>query len=184
MSSGSGRADAELAAASVLLSSIPPHLPLTRRLPRSHLPFLFREDIKEAAADWGLECLRYEIKDINVPAGIKAAMELQVGTFAALLASQQQGSAAWGLHALGCWSGTWCRYTSACLNCLHKAMHDLQVVGHAGAVCVRAVPFGHSGGHCSLGYWGMHLLGARSSTGMQTDTLQAGFDIPRVIPAC
>eukprot|EP00891_Asterochloris_glomerata_P007010 jgi/Astpho2/7010/e_gw1.00107.77.1_t len=36
-----------------------------------------REDIKEAAADWGLECLRYEIKDINVPAGIKAAMELQ-----------------------------------------------------------------------------------------------------------
>ena len=133
-SSGSGRVNAEQAAVNVLLSSIPPHLLLTRRLPRSHLPFLFREDIKDAAADWGLECLRYEIKDINVPAGIKAAMELQVGTFIALLASQQQGSAAWVLHALSCWSGIWCRDTSACLNCPHKAMHGLQVVGHVGAV--------------------------------------------------
>ena len=115
----------------VLLSSIPPQLLVTRRLSRSHLPFVFREDIKEAAADWGLECLRYEIKDINVPAGIKAAMELQVGASTALTALQHQGSAAWGLHAWGCWSGMWCRDVSACIQ--------LPAHGYAGAVHVRAM---------------------------------------------
>jgi regulator of protease activity HflC (stomatin/prohibitin superfamily) len=34
--------------------------------------------INEAAADWGLTCLRYEIKDIVPPKGIMLAMELQV----------------------------------------------------------------------------------------------------------
>lgn len=35
------------------------------------------KSINEAASDWGLRCLRYEIRDINPPAGVKAAMEMQ-----------------------------------------------------------------------------------------------------------
>ncbi|CAL5227063.1 g9967 [Coccomyxa viridis] len=33
--------------------------------------------IQEAASDWGLQCMRYEIRDINPPANVRAAMELQ-----------------------------------------------------------------------------------------------------------
>ncbi|GFP93718.1 stomatin-like protein 2 mitochondrial [Phtheirospermum japonicum] len=33
--------------------------------------------INEAAKDWGLKCLRYEIRDISPPRGVKAAMEMQ-----------------------------------------------------------------------------------------------------------
>ncbi|PWA70533.1 SPFH/Band 7/PHB domain-containing membrane-associated protein family [Artemisia annua] len=33
--------------------------------------------INEAAKDWGLTCLRYEIRDINPPAAVKVAMEMQ-----------------------------------------------------------------------------------------------------------
>eukprot|EP00884_Botryococcus_braunii_P021462 jgi/Botrbrau1/79/Bobra.0022s0069.1 len=35
------------------------------------------KSIQEAATDWGLQCMRYEIRDISVPAGVRAAMELQ-----------------------------------------------------------------------------------------------------------
>lgn len=35
------------------------------------------EAIMSAAAAWGLECMRYEIRDITIPPGIRAAMELQ-----------------------------------------------------------------------------------------------------------
>ncbi|KAK8939683.1 hypothetical protein KSP40_PGU002189 [Platanthera guangdongensis] len=33
--------------------------------------------INEAATAWGLKCLRYEIRDISPPPGVKAAMEMQ-----------------------------------------------------------------------------------------------------------
>ncbi|KAL3630766.1 hypothetical protein CASFOL_023750 [Castilleja foliolosa] len=33
--------------------------------------------INEAAKDWGLQCLRYEIRDISPPRGVRAAMEMQ-----------------------------------------------------------------------------------------------------------
>ncbi|KAL1813659.1 hypothetical protein DCAR_0626020 [Daucus carota subsp. sativus] len=33
--------------------------------------------INDAAKDWGLKCLRYEIRDISPPPGVKAAMEMQ-----------------------------------------------------------------------------------------------------------
>ncbi|KAG9455394.1 hypothetical protein H6P81_008298 [Aristolochia fimbriata] len=33
--------------------------------------------INEAATNWGLQCLRYEIGDISPPSGVKAAMEMQ-----------------------------------------------------------------------------------------------------------
>ena len=33
--------------------------------------------IQDAAAAWGLRCLRYEIRDIQPPPGVRAAMELQ-----------------------------------------------------------------------------------------------------------
>ncbi|XP_068634765.1 uncharacterized protein [Aristolochia californica] len=33
--------------------------------------------INEAAINWGLQCLRYEIRDISPPPGVKAAMEMQ-----------------------------------------------------------------------------------------------------------
>ncbi|KAH7538349.1 uncharacterized protein LOC107414923 [Ziziphus jujuba] len=35
------------------------------------------ESINKAAKEWGLECLRYEIRDISPPRGVRAAMELQ-----------------------------------------------------------------------------------------------------------
>ncbi|OIV96903.1 hypothetical protein TanjilG_00485 [Lupinus angustifolius] len=35
------------------------------------------ESINVAAKSWGLECLRYEIRDISPPRGVKAAMEMQ-----------------------------------------------------------------------------------------------------------
>ncbi|KAL2629153.1 hypothetical protein R1flu_013839 [Riccia fluitans] len=33
--------------------------------------------INDAATNWGLQCLRYEIRDINPPPGVRAAMEMQ-----------------------------------------------------------------------------------------------------------
>ena len=33
--------------------------------------------IQDACADWGLRCMRYEIRDIQPPPGVRAAMELQ-----------------------------------------------------------------------------------------------------------
>ncbi|KAF3785045.1 Stomatin-like protein 2 [Nymphaea thermarum] len=35
------------------------------------------KSISEAATAWGLKCLRYEIRDISPPPGVKAAMEMQ-----------------------------------------------------------------------------------------------------------
>ncbi|WCJ27560.1 Stomatin-like protein 2 mitochondrial [Euphorbia peplus] len=35
------------------------------------------ESINVAAKDWGLQCLRYEIRDISPPRGVSAAMEMQ-----------------------------------------------------------------------------------------------------------
>ncbi|CAL1365644.1 unnamed protein product [Linum trigynum] len=35
------------------------------------------EAINVAASDWGLQCLRYEIRDINPPRGVRVAMEMQ-----------------------------------------------------------------------------------------------------------
>ncbi|ERN08172.1 stomatin-like protein 2, mitochondrial [Amborella trichopoda] len=35
------------------------------------------KSIDEAATSWGLKCLRYEIRDISPPPGVKAAMEMQ-----------------------------------------------------------------------------------------------------------
>ncbi|KAK9819093.1 hypothetical protein WJX81_007450 [Elliptochloris bilobata] len=35
------------------------------------------KSIQEAANAWGLQCMRYEIRDITAPAGVRAAMELQ-----------------------------------------------------------------------------------------------------------
>ncbi|KAL5719275.1 hypothetical protein ACHQM5_012077 [Ranunculus cassubicifolius] len=35
------------------------------------------EAINDAGQDWGLQCLRYEIRDINPPKGVKVAMEMQ-----------------------------------------------------------------------------------------------------------
>ena len=34
--------------------------------------------INDAALDWGIQCKRYEIRDIAPPRAIKAAMEMQV----------------------------------------------------------------------------------------------------------
>ncbi|KAH8936989.1 hypothetical protein BDL97_16G002100 [Sphagnum fallax] len=33
--------------------------------------------INEAATDWGLQCMRYEIRDISPPPGVRSAMEMQ-----------------------------------------------------------------------------------------------------------
>ena len=47
---------------------------------------------REAASDWGLQCMRYEIRDINPPAGVRAAMELQARAMTNLPASGGSGS--------------------------------------------------------------------------------------------
>jgi len=44
---------------------------------RDHLNSRIVTTINEAAKAWGLECLRYEIRDILPPPGIKQAMEMQ-----------------------------------------------------------------------------------------------------------
>ena len=44
---------------------------------RDHLNAAIVKTINAAAVDWGLKCLRYEIRDILPPRGIQAAMELQ-----------------------------------------------------------------------------------------------------------
>jgi regulator of protease activity HflC (stomatin/prohibitin superfamily) len=44
---------------------------------RDHLNAAIVKTINEAAGDWGLKCMRYEIRDILPPRGIQAAMELQ-----------------------------------------------------------------------------------------------------------
>ncbi|KAL6006654.1 hypothetical protein ACLOJK_032147 [Asimina triloba] len=36
-----------------------------------------KKSINEAATAWGLKCLRYEIRDISPPPGVRAAMEMQ-----------------------------------------------------------------------------------------------------------
>ena len=45
---------------------------------RDTLNLNIMESIKSAATDWGLRCMRYEIRDITPPSGVRAAMELQV----------------------------------------------------------------------------------------------------------
>lgn len=35
------------------------------------------EAINAAAADWGIKCMRYEIRDISPPQGVRVAMEMQ-----------------------------------------------------------------------------------------------------------
>eukprot|EP00740_Mantoniella_antarctica_P003922 CAMPEP_0181357076 /NCGR_PEP_ID=MMETSP1106-20121128/4761_1 /TAXON_ID=81844 /ORGANISM="Mantoniella antarctica, Strain SL-175" /LENGTH=501 /DNA_ID=CAMNT_0023469901 /DNA_START=215 /DNA_END=1720 /DNA_ORIENTATION=+ len=44
---------------------------------RDHLNGRIVETINDAARAWGLECMRYEIRDILPPNGIKVAMEMQ-----------------------------------------------------------------------------------------------------------
>ncbi|KAI4987807.1 hypothetical protein ZWY2020_028565 [Hordeum vulgare] len=41
---------------------------------------LLMKSINEAAETWGLKCLRYEIRDITPPDGVKKAMEMQAAT--------------------------------------------------------------------------------------------------------
>ena len=45
---------------------------------REHLNINIVNTINEAANSWGIQCMRYEIKDINPPATVLKAMELQV----------------------------------------------------------------------------------------------------------
>lgn len=47
-------------------------------LEREHLNTSIVQSINEASHVWGIQCLRYEIKDITPPANVRQAMELQV----------------------------------------------------------------------------------------------------------
>lgn len=44
---------------------------------RSSLNEAVRSAVNDASQKWGIECLRYEIKDIKPPERIKTAMQLQ-----------------------------------------------------------------------------------------------------------
>jgi regulator of protease activity HflC (stomatin/prohibitin superfamily) len=43
---------------------------------RENLNVRIRQALNDATSGWGIECLRYEIKDITVPDTIKRSMEL------------------------------------------------------------------------------------------------------------
>jgi len=45
---------------------------------REHLNASIVQVINEAAKNWGIQCMRYEIKDITPPKNVREAMELQV----------------------------------------------------------------------------------------------------------
>lgn len=45
---------------------------------RESLNVNISEGINQASTSWGITCLRYEIKDINIPSDIKKSMELQM----------------------------------------------------------------------------------------------------------
>lgn len=44
---------------------------------REHLNTNIKKALNEASGKWGIECMRYEIKDIKPPEQIKRSMELQ-----------------------------------------------------------------------------------------------------------
>jgi len=44
---------------------------------REHLNNKVKEALNEASGKWGIDCMRYEIKDIKPPEQIKRSMELQ-----------------------------------------------------------------------------------------------------------
>lgn len=44
---------------------------------REHLNEVVVQMLKEATKEWGLQCLRYEVRDIRPPMGVSQAMELQ-----------------------------------------------------------------------------------------------------------
>lgn len=39
------------------------------------------QSINQASDEWGIRCLRYEIKDIHVPPRVKESMQMQVGRY-------------------------------------------------------------------------------------------------------
>lgn len=43
---------------------------------REHLNTNIKQALNEASSKWGIECMRYEIKDIKPPDAIKRSMEL------------------------------------------------------------------------------------------------------------
>lgn len=45
---------------------------------RDNLNTLIIESINKASASWGINCLRYEIKDVKLPSGVQNAMQMQV----------------------------------------------------------------------------------------------------------
>jgi regulator of protease activity HflC (stomatin/prohibitin superfamily) len=44
---------------------------------REHLNLNIRESVNDAAKEWGIQALRYEIKDIQPPPEIKRSMDLE-----------------------------------------------------------------------------------------------------------
>ena len=44
---------------------------------REHLNHAIVESINQAGQAWGIQCMRYEIRDISPPRGVKAAMDMQ-----------------------------------------------------------------------------------------------------------
>lgn len=42
-------------------------------------PHILTDAINTSAAAWGICCMRYEIKDIQLPTKVKEAMQMQVG---------------------------------------------------------------------------------------------------------
>jgi hypothetical protein len=50
------------------------------------------QNINEAAGAWGVQCLRYEIRDISPPASVRSAMDMQAEA-GWMLGTQKQSTA-------------------------------------------------------------------------------------------
>ena len=56
---------------------------------RDHLNSHIVQSINAASAAWGIQCMRYEIRDIRLPTRIQEAMQMQVRPFSQLAFSSQ-----------------------------------------------------------------------------------------------
>ena len=65
--------------AHVLVGCIHRHMShITTRSPHILFCFFILEAINHAAEAWGIRCMRYEIKDIQLPTKVREAMQMQV----------------------------------------------------------------------------------------------------------
>ena len=124
-------------------------------LERDRLNASIVEAINAAAADWGIACMRYEIRDIAPPAGVRAAMEMQAEAErrkrALILDSQGEQEAevnlAQGKKAAAVLASEAAMQERINLAEGEAKAIEVQAAASAGAVRTLAAAMGQAGGH-------------------------------------